>query len=79
MDAQQKLVEVMIAGERVSLPQRLFGKDLREIGNLNGRVVFLQRGNRKEIVNDSDRLALRHGDTFVDTPIYRVGNETRMD
>jgi hypothetical protein len=73
MGIQRKLVEVMIAGEKVSLRQRLSGKELREIGNLNGRVVMLQRGNHKEIVNDSDIFALRDGDTFLDSPIYRVG------
>ncbi|MEI9475059.1 MAG: hypothetical protein WCO26_00570 [Deltaproteobacteria bacterium] len=73
MGTQQTLVEVMVAGKTVTLPQRLSGKDIREIGNLNGRVVMLQRGNHKEIVNDSDILALRDGDTFLDSPIYRVG------
>ena len=69
----QRLVEVMIAGEKVNLPQRLCGKDLKEIANLGRRVVILQRGNSKQIVNDSEILTLRDGDTFVDAPIYRVG------
>lgn len=73
MGGQQKSVEIVVAGEKVSLPQRISGRELREIGNLNGRVLMLQRGNHKEIVNDSDALTLREGDTFVDAPIYRVG------
>jgi len=73
MGGQQKSVEIMIAGEKMSMPQRISGRELREIGNLNGRVLMIQRGNHKEIVNDSDALTLREGDTFVDAPIYRVG------
>jgi len=69
----QRLVEVMVAGEKVNLPQRMSGKDLKEIANLGRGVVILQRGNSKKVVNDSDVLTLRDGDTFVDAPIYRVG------
>ena len=72
MGTQQKSVEIMIAGGKMSMPQRISGRELREISNLEGRVVMLQRGNHKEIVNDSDALTLREGDTFIDTPIYRV-------
>ncbi len=79
MEKKQKMVEVMIAGQKASLPQRLSGKHLREISNVNGRVVILHRGNRREIVNDTDILTLQEGDEFVDSPLYRVGNETRMD
>jgi uncharacterized protein with PhoU and TrkA domain len=75
----QRLVEVMVAGEKINLPQRLSGKDLKEIANLGRRVVILQRGNRRQIVNDSEVLTLRDGDTFIDAPIYRVGRETGTD
>ncbi len=73
MGTQQKSVEIVIAGEKVSLPQRISGRGLKLVSNLEGRVVWLQRGSRREVVSDSDVLTLRDGDTFLDAPIYRVG------
>ena len=69
-----EMKKVFVAGKEVMVPETLKVGDLRQAEDIpSGRGLVLQRGGKKMVIKDTDKIEVKEKDYFYDIPDYDVG------